>query len=158
MRRVYCGAWGGSAPSLEVGALAALVSTHCEAGQGIRAVAPTHPCLLFSFSPETKEELEELMADIKKTANKVRSKLKSEYSAALLPWGSARCTHALQPQVAGTALPSRAEDAAGRERCCPGSGSVPTAQHFPPIPHDHGALAVTAVLCWWQQLVTQQQL
>lgn len=27
---------------------------------------------------ETKEELEELMSDIKKTANKVRSKLKSE--------------------------------------------------------------------------------
>lgn len=31
-----------------------------------------------SASPETKEELEELMSDIKKTANKVRSKLKSE--------------------------------------------------------------------------------
>lgn len=31
-----------------------------------------------STSLETKEELEELMSDIKKTANKVRSKLKSE--------------------------------------------------------------------------------
>lgn len=31
-----------------------------------------------SASTETKEELEELMSDIKKTANKVRSKLKSE--------------------------------------------------------------------------------
>jgi len=39
--------------------------------------------LLFSFSPETKEELEELMSDIKKTANKVRSKLKSEYTPVL---------------------------------------------------------------------------
>ncbi|XP_009708121.1 PREDICTED: syntaxin-1A [Cariama cristata] len=45
--------------------------------QQILTVSPTHPCLFFSFSPETKEELEELMSDIKKTANKVRSKLKS---------------------------------------------------------------------------------
>ncbi|XP_009582408.1 PREDICTED: syntaxin-1A-like, partial [Fulmarus glacialis] len=54
-----------------------LVSTCYGAGQQILAVSPTRPRLLFSFSPETKEELEELMADIKKTANKVRSKLKS---------------------------------------------------------------------------------
>lgn len=33
------------------------------------------PCLP---SPETKQELEDLTADIKKTANKVRSKLKGE--------------------------------------------------------------------------------
>lgn len=32
-----------------------------------------------SFSSETKAELEDLMADIKKLANKIRSKLKSEY-------------------------------------------------------------------------------
>lgn len=158
MKRVHWGAWGGSVPSLEVGALAALVSTHCKAGQRIRAVAPTRPCLLFSFSPETKEELEELMADIKKTANKVRSKLKSEYSPALLPWRSARCAPALQPQAAGAALPSRAEDAAGRDHCCPGSSSIPIAQHFLPVLRDHGALAVTAAPCRWQHLVTQRQL
>lgn len=40
---------------------------------GIQGINP-YP----SASPETKEELEELMSDIKKTANKVRSKLKSE--------------------------------------------------------------------------------
>lgn len=40
---------------------------------GIQGINP-YP----SPSPETKEELEELMSDIKKTANKVRSKLKSE--------------------------------------------------------------------------------
>ena len=38
-----------------------------------------------SASPETKEELEELMSDIKKTANKVRSKLKSESGLQALP-------------------------------------------------------------------------
>lgn len=47
-------------------------------------MSTARPCLLFSFSPETKEELEELMSDIKKTANKVRSKLKSEYTLVLL--------------------------------------------------------------------------
>lgn len=41
--------------------------------RGIQGVDP-YP----SASLETKEELEELMSDIKKTANKVRSKLKSE--------------------------------------------------------------------------------
>lgn len=41
-----------------------------------------------SFSAETKEELEELMSDIKKTANKVRSKLKSEYTPVLLLQGA----------------------------------------------------------------------
>lgn len=48
------------------------------AEQQISVVSAAHPCLLFLLSPETKEELEELMSDIKKTANKVRSKLKSE--------------------------------------------------------------------------------
>lgn len=62
-------------------------------------------CLLFPFSPETKEELEELMSDIKKTANKVRSKLKSEYLLAMLLWGSACCAPALQPQAVGTTAP-----------------------------------------------------
>lgn len=38
-------------------------------------------------SPETKEELEELMSDIKKTANKVRSKLKSESAPGLSKMG-----------------------------------------------------------------------
>lgn len=33
---------------------------------------------LFNFMTETKADLEELMTDIKKLANKVRSKLKSE--------------------------------------------------------------------------------
>lgn len=74
-------------------------------GQQILAVMPTHLCLLFSFSPETKEELEELMSDIKKTANKVRSKLKSEYFPAVLLRGSASCAPALQPRAAGTAAP-----------------------------------------------------
>lgn len=42
-----------------------------------------------SASPETKEELEELMSDIKKTANKVRSKLKSESGLQpCLRWGA----------------------------------------------------------------------
>ena len=40
---------------------------------GAQGVYPT-----LSTSLETKEELEELMSDIKKTANQVRSKLKSE--------------------------------------------------------------------------------
>jgi len=35
-------------------------------------------------SPETKQELEDLTADIKKTANKVRSKLKGDLVAAIL--------------------------------------------------------------------------
>ena len=38
------------------------------------------PCIIFSivfsYFSETKEELEELMAEIKRTANKVRGKLK----------------------------------------------------------------------------------
>lgn len=34
------------------------------------------------FSAETKQELEDLTADIKKTANKVRSKLKGKHSLA----------------------------------------------------------------------------
>lgn len=42
------------------------------------AVAPRASTLHPPPSPETKEELEQLMSDIKKTANKVRSKLKSE--------------------------------------------------------------------------------
>lgn len=33
---------------------------------------------LLALPPETKQELEDLTADIKKTANKVRSKLKGE--------------------------------------------------------------------------------
>lgn len=33
----------------------------------------------FSFLSETKQELEDLMADIKKTANKVRAKLKGKF-------------------------------------------------------------------------------
>lgn len=85
--------------------LTALVSTCYGARQQILAVSPTHLCLLFSFSPETKEELEELMSDIKKTANKVRSKLKSEYLPVMLLWGSACCAPALQPQAAGTTAP-----------------------------------------------------
>lgn len=35
-------------------------------------------CIFLSFT-ETKQELEDLMADIKKTANRVRAKLKGEY-------------------------------------------------------------------------------
>jgi hypothetical protein len=34
--------------------------------------------VLFFFFAETKQELEDLMADIKKTANKVRAKLKGK--------------------------------------------------------------------------------
>lgn len=40
----------------------------------------THPLLLSHLLSETKAELEDLMADIKKLANKVRSKLKSGYT------------------------------------------------------------------------------
>lgn len=35
-------------------------------------------CVVLSFT-ETKQELEDLMADIKKTANRVRAKLKGEH-------------------------------------------------------------------------------
>lgn len=62
------------------------------AGQQILAVSAAHPCLLFALSPETKEELEELMSDIKKTANKVRSKLKSECWPLMELWDSAWST------------------------------------------------------------------
>lgn len=41
------------------------------------------------FLPETKAELEDLMADIKKLANKIRSKLKSEYFFFFLPFSAA---------------------------------------------------------------------
>lgn len=111
-------------------------------------------CLLFSFSPETKEELEELMSDIKKTANKVRSKLKSEYLLAMLLWGSACCAPALQPQVVGTTAPMLgwecSRQAALLARVLLHS---PSAQHFPLVPHDQkccGALAVISTLCWQQ--------
>lgn len=39
--------------------------------------------LLSPLPPETKAELEDLMADIKKLANKIRSKLKSEYESSV---------------------------------------------------------------------------
>jgi hypothetical protein len=35
--------------------------------------------ILFAFVSEVKQELEDLMADIKKTANKVRAKLKGKF-------------------------------------------------------------------------------
>lgn len=47
-------------------------------GTGLRAAAHLVHSAPFFFS-ETKAELEDLMADIKKLANKIRSKLKSEY-------------------------------------------------------------------------------
>lgn len=48
-------------------------------GACLRAAAHlVHSAPSFFFS-ETKAELEDLMADIKKLANKIRSKLKSEY-------------------------------------------------------------------------------
>lgn len=131
--------------------LAALVSTFCGARQQILAMPPTHPCSLFSFSPETKEELEELMSDIKKTANKVRSKLKSEYWLAVLLRGFAHCAPALRPRAAGTAasVPGWRHSRLG--------ALLPwvllrasAAQHFPLVPHDqkcHGALAVIPTLC-----------
>uniref|UniRef100_A0A8C0EVT5 Syntaxin-1A n=1 Tax=Bubo bubo TaxID=30461 RepID=A0A8C0EVT5_BUBBB len=52
--------------------------------ENVEEVKRKHSAILASPNPDekTKEELEELMADIKKTANKVRSKLKSEYLAA----------------------------------------------------------------------------
>lgn len=47
--------------------------------QGAKARGPTWLLTsLFALPPETKQELEDLTADIKKTANKVRSKLKGE--------------------------------------------------------------------------------
>lgn len=47
--------------------------------QGGKYISIPHDSLLPHPRPiETKEELEELMSDIKKTANKVRSKLKSK--------------------------------------------------------------------------------
>lgn len=39
----------------------------------------TAPLIRDSFVTETKQELEDLMADIKKTANRVRAKLKGGY-------------------------------------------------------------------------------
>lgn len=96
-------------------------------------------CLFFSFSPETKEELEELMSDIKKTANKVRSKLKSEYLPAVLLRGSALGAPARQPRQWVAQLPSW-----GREHCCPGSCSLS------PLPSTSHAFPVTrsAVTPW----------
>ncbi|KAH0508689.1 Syntaxin-1A [Microtus ochrogaster] len=48
--------------------------------ENVEEVKRKHSAILASPNPDekTKEELEELMSDIKKTANKVRSKLKSE--------------------------------------------------------------------------------
>lgn len=74
--------------SQEGAVLSAPGPIYCGTGGQILAMSTTHPCLLFSFSSETKEELEELMSDIKKTANKVRSKLKSEYLPVMLLWGT----------------------------------------------------------------------
>lgn len=45
--------------------------------------------LFFFLSAETKQELEDLTADIKKTANKVRSKLKGMISLSHV----IKCTH-----------------------------------------------------------------
>ncbi|ERE75157.1 syntaxin-1B-like protein [Cricetulus griseus] len=48
--------------------------------ENVEEVKRKHSAILASPNPDekTKEELEELMSDIKKTANKVRSKLKSK--------------------------------------------------------------------------------
>lgn len=56
------------------------VSDACVCGNGrLTAVHKPGPSNLLSpLLPETKAELEDLMADIKKLANKIRSKLKSE--------------------------------------------------------------------------------
>lgn len=45
-----------------------------------------HPCLSIPSPAETKDELEQLTADIKKMANSVRNKLKSEWLRPQ-PWG-----------------------------------------------------------------------
>uniref|UniRef100_A0A8B9Q683 Syntaxin N-terminal domain-containing protein n=1 Tax=Apteryx owenii TaxID=8824 RepID=A0A8B9Q683_APTOW len=54
--------------------------------ENVEEVKRKHSAILASPNPDekTKEELEELMSDIKKTANKVRSKLKSEYLPVML--------------------------------------------------------------------------
>ncbi|EHB08292.1 Syntaxin-1A [Heterocephalus glaber] len=53
--------------------------------ENVEEVKRKHSAILASPNPDekTKEELEELMSDIKKTANKVRSKLKSESAPSL---------------------------------------------------------------------------
>uniref|UniRef100_G3TS63 Syntaxin-1A n=1 Tax=Loxodonta africana TaxID=9785 RepID=G3TS63_LOXAF len=73
--------------------------------ESVEEVKRKHSAILASPNPDekTKEELEELMSDIKKTANKVRSKLKSlvweprHYRSAysLAPGGSLPCTGGL---------------------------------------------------------------
>ena len=101
--------------------------------------------------PETKQELEDLTADIKKTANKVRSKLKSEYLPAMLLWGSACCAPALQPRAARTAAPILGWGCSRQGALLPWLLlHAPTAQHFPLVPHDQkcrGTLAVISTLC-----------
>lgn len=56
------------------------VSDACGNGRSTAAHKPGPSNLLSPLLPETKAELEDLMADIKKLANKIRSKLKSEYA------------------------------------------------------------------------------
>lgn len=53
----------------------------CGNGRLTAAQKPGPSNLLSPLLPETKAELEDLMADIKKLANKIRSKLKSEYES-----------------------------------------------------------------------------
>lgn len=60
-------------------------------GACLRAAAHLVNSAPFFFS-ETKAELEDLMADIKKLANKIRSKLKSEYLFFFLPFFAAGVT------------------------------------------------------------------
>ena len=123
--------------SRQEGLSAALLSACRGAGRPLSAVPPTRPCLLFSFSTETKEELEELMSDIKKTANKVRSKLKSECFACGAAAGL--CPPCSCPAAPGSgSRGSRPGCGCGRQGAwLPGVLlRAPAAQHFPLVPRD----------------------
>ncbi|XP_031412286.1 uncharacterized protein LOC116217345 [Meleagris gallopavo] len=69
--------------------------------ENVEEVKRKHSAILASPNPDekTKEELEELMSDIKKTANKVRSKLKSEYTPVLLQGAGGGLVMSLRPAL-----------------------------------------------------------
>lgn len=71
-----------------------------ELGQKEAGVPPkrlTHPSRPLASPSETKQELEDLTTDIKKTANKVRSKLKGEKCHPLTKEGNKPAFHWAKP-------------------------------------------------------------
>ncbi|PKK17410.1 syntaxin-1B [Columba livia] len=61
--------------------------------EDVEQVKKQHSAILAAPNPDekTKQELEDLTADIKKTANKVRSKLKGDAGTLGATWGHPRC-------------------------------------------------------------------